>query len=544
MRNTPSEFPSGGTTPVGAPPGLTSGQSGLDILRVLLVEDNCHVLQFLTSAFKLNGCLVTTASTAEQAVDVLAETEFDLVVSDIRMAGLSGLDLLRTTKEKQLGTPVVLMTGVPSINSAVSGLRHGAYDYLPKPFSGKEVQQLVQRLRKDRLAGAGPVGQPAGLVEELVRRQSGMEGLFKIGELALAGLDPATFVDALLDSTMQSLRADAALLLVRDHDGSFTTSQRGDPELSGALLSLARDAFGDLLEAGKETRTLGAWEPALAAIAAPISGGGSTGILCLGRGVRAGAFLPDEKEFLLGYAQTTALALQRILLRENLEGNFIDMISSFVSALESKDLCLRGHSARVSLYAAEIAEAMRLSPPQVFVTRRAGILHDLGKLVILDSILHKPGRLSKDEYALITRHPLVAYKILKPLRFLKQEAEAIKYHHERYDGKGYPDGLKGEDIPLAARIVTVADSFDAMTSARPYRNALPHDVALAEVLRGKGVHFDPRVITAFAAIPRARIIEISRHLDFRAAAVLADPSGDPAVVTQPVTGQSAVEVDC
>jgi response regulator RpfG family c-di-GMP phosphodiesterase len=544
MTTTPSEFPSGGTTPVGAPPGLTVGQSGLDILRVLLVDDNSHVLQFLTSAFKLNGCLVTTASTAEQAVDVLAETRFDLVVSDIKMPGLSGLDLLRTMKEKQPDTPVVLITGVPSINSAVFGLRHGAYDYLPKPFSGKEVQQLVQRLRKDRLAGAGPVGQPTGLIEELVRRESGMEGLFKVGELALEGRDPATFIDTLLDLTMQSLRADAALLILRDHDGGFMASQRGDRELSGALLSLARDAFRDLLEAGRETRTLDARERALAAIAAPIPGGDSTGILCLGRDVRAGAFLPDEKEFLLGYAQTTALALQRNLLREDLEGNLIDMIASFVSALESKDLYLRGHSARVSLYAAEIAEAMRLSPPQVFVTRRAGILHDLGKLVILDSILHKPGRLSKDEYALITRHPLVAYKVLKPLRFLKQEAEAIKYHHERYDGKGYPDGLKGEDIPLPARIVTVADSFDAMTSARPYRRALPHDVALAEVLRGKGVHFDPRVITAFAAIPRARITEISRHLDIRAAGGLADPSGDPAAIAQSVTRQPAVEIDC
>jgi response regulator RpfG family c-di-GMP phosphodiesterase len=544
MTNTPSRFPSGGATPVGAPAGLTAGQSGLDILRVLLVDDNSHVLQFLTSAFKLSGCLVTTASTAEQAVNMLAQTEFDLVVSDIKMPGLSGLDLLRTTKEKQPGTPVVPMIGVSSINSAVFGLRHGAYDYLPKPFSVKEVQQLVQRLRKDRLAGADPVGRPAGLIKELVRRQSGMEGLFKIGELALEGLDPAKFVGTLLDFTMQSLRADAALLLMRDRDGSFTASQKGDPELGAALLSLAHGAFGDLIKAGKETRTLGARDRALAAIAAPIPGGGSAGILCLGRGVQAGAFLPDEKDFLLGYAQTTALALQRILLRENLEGNLIEMISSFVSALESRDLYLRGHSARVSLYAAEIAEAMQLSPPQVFVSRRAGILHDLGKLVILDSILHKPGRLSKEEYALITRHPLVAYKILKPLRFLGQEAEAIKYHHERYDGKGHPDGLKGEDIPLAARIVTVADSFDAMTSTRPYRSALPHEVALAEVVRGKGVHFDPRVISAFATIPRARITEISRHQDIRAAGVLADPPGDPAVLTQPVTGRSAVEVDC
>ncbi len=193
----------------------------------------------------------------------------------------------------------------------------------------------------------------------------------------------------------------------------------------------------------------------------------------------------------------------------------------------------------MSLYAGEIAGTMSLSPLQTFVTRRAGILHDLGKLVILDSILHKPGRLTKEEYALITRHPLVAYKILKPLRFLAQEADAIKYHHERFDGKGYPDGLRGEEIPLPARIVTVADSFDAMTSTRPYRSALPQDVALAEILRGKGVQFDPRVIDAFASIPRTRLNEIGRYYDARPT-VLGERAG-AAATAEVVTCKPAVD---
>jgi HD-GYP domain-containing protein (c-di-GMP phosphodiesterase class II) len=184
---------------------------------------------------------------------------------------------------------------------------------------------------------------------------------------------------------------------------------------------------------------------------------------------------------------------------------------------------------------------MGLSPLQVFVTRRTGILHDIGKLVILDSILHKQGRLTKEEYALITRHPLVAYRILTPLRFLAQEAEAIKYHQERFDGKGYPDGLKGEEIPLPARIVTVADSFDAMTSTRPYRSALPQDVALAEVLRGKGVRFDPRVIDAFASIARTRLSEINRYYDARAAQFGERPGGGTEV--EVVTCNPAVSAD-
>jgi response regulator RpfG family c-di-GMP phosphodiesterase len=544
MSNVPNELPLSAMMPV-TEPGTPSvaPPSGLDILRVLLVDDNAHVLQFLTSAFKMHSCLVSTAAAAEQALDLLSDTVFDLVVSDIKMPGLSGLDLLRAVKGKQPGTPVVLMTGVPSINSAVFGLRYGAYDYLPKPFSVKEVQQLIQRLRKDRQQGHA-LRQPAGLMEELARRQTGMEGLFRIGELALQGLDPGVFVETVLDFTIQSLRGDAALLLLRDHEGNFSPTQKGDPSLVNQLLSLLHGSFNQLVQtAGKETLTLTAHDQPFTALAALIPGvGKSMGILCLGRDAQTGAFLPDEKEFLLGYAQTTALALQRILLKENLESNLIDTISSFVNALESKDLYLKGHSARVSMFAGEIATTLGLTPTQVFVVRRAGILHDLGKLVILDSILHKPGRLTKEEYALITRHPLVAHKILKPLRFLAQEADAIKYHHERFDGKGYPDGLKGEEIPLPARIVTVADSFDAMTSTRPYRSALPHDVAFAEILRGKGVQFDPRVIDAFTSIPRSRLSEIARYYDARAGALTDKPGTSTSA--DAVSGKSAIEVDC
>jgi hypothetical protein len=346
-----------------------------------------------------------------------------------------------------------------------------------------------------------------------------------------------------LDYTIQSLRGDAALLLLRDPEGSFTPNQTGDPALGNALLSLLHGAFDELVRTGgKEALTLTTTDQPFTALAVLIPGvGTSMGILCLGRDARNGSFLPDEKEFMLGYAQTTALALQRILLRDNLETNLIDTISSFVTALESKDLYLKGHSARVSLYAGEIASTMGLSPLQVFVTRRTGILHDIGKLVILDSILHKQGRLTKEEYALITRHPLVAYRILTPLRFLAQEAEAIKYHQERFDGKGYPDGLKGEEIPLPARIVTVADSFDAMTSTRPYRSALPQDVALAEVLRGKGVRFDPRVIDAFASIARTRLSEINRYYDARAAQFGERPGGGTEV--EVVTCNPAVSAD-
>src|SRR5207245_10443457 len=152
-----------------------------------------------------NNCEVTTASTAEQAMELLGDTPFDLVVSDIKMPGLSGLDLLRAIKSKQPATPVVLITGVPSVNSAVFGLRHGAYDYLPKPFSVTEVKELIRRLRRDRAEGNGNVTYPAGLTEELARRQGGVEVISRIGEVALQGLEPSAFAEIVVEYTMQSL---------------------------------------------------------------------------------------------------------------------------------------------------------------------------------------------------------------------------------------------------------------------------------------------------------------------------------------------------
>jgi ribonuclease P protein subunit RPR2 len=154
-----------------------------------------------------------------------------------------------------------------------------------------------------------------------------------------------------------------------------------------------------------------------------------------------------------------------------------------------------------------------MSPDLVEVVRRGALLHDLGKLSIMDTILRKPERLTAEEFTIIKSHPVVGAKILEPLRFLTRETCAVRHHHERWDGTGYPDGLGGEDIPLVARVVTVADVFDAITSNRPYRTALALDEAREEITRGIGSHFDPAVVEAFMRIPPERLDEINRHYE-------------------------------
>lgn len=500
------------------------------MLRVLLVEDHGPTLDVLTELFMTSGCVVAPAMSAEQALDLLSDQVFDLLVSDIRLPGLSGLDLLRTVKSTHPGLPVVLITGMPSVHSAVSGLRHGAYDYLPKPFSVAEVERLLKRVRQDSLH----VGAPAGLAEEFTRRQLGMEGLFRVGTLAIQDLGPERFVDTILDYVVQGLRSRAAVMCLRDPDGVLRlVASRGPRPVVAHLQSLIETAVEELARAdGAETRTLAGPEEAVAAVAAVMPGaGGAMGVLCAGRDAQDGAYLPDETQFLLAYAQTIALALQKLLLREKVDSEPLELMSVFVSALdslESRDACLRGHSARVSLYAGEIATALGLSPAAVAVTRRAGLLHDLGKLALPDGVLLKPGPLTAEESRLARRLPVIGGRILRRLAAFEEEADAVLHHLEHYDGTGVPDGLQGEAIPRAARILTIADAFDAMTSPRPYRSALAVDAAVAELARGNGTQFDPAVVQAFAAIPRARLEEISQYFGRRGGA-----SPEPTVAEPP-----------
>jgi putative nucleotidyltransferase with HDIG domain len=188
-----------------------------------------------------------------------------------------------------------------------------------------------------------------------------------------------------------------------------------------------------------------------------------------------------------------------------------ETLAPFVAALEDRDVHLESHSMRVSLYAAELAQALRLSPPEVAVCRRAGLLHDIGKLALPDAILQKPAPLTEAEYADIKGHPEAGAQMLADLGFLAAEADVVRSHHEWYDGAGYPEGLAGKAIPLAARVVSVADVFDAVTTDRPYQPARSPVVALCELLRSAGSQFDPDVVAAFAAIPRARLAELARR---------------------------------
>ncbi|MBI4698399.1 MAG: HD domain-containing protein, partial [Nitrospirae bacterium] len=199
-------------------------------------------------------------------------------------------------------------------------------------------------------------------------------------------------------------------------------------------------------------------------------------------------------------ASQITVALENAKLYEDLGKLLINTITSLISVIDAKSPWTKGHSERVTQYAVEIAKEMGLQDKDVDHLKLCGILHDIGKIGTYDSLLEKTDKLTDEEYALIKKHPEKGAEILKPIKQLNDVIPGILHHHERYDGKGYPDGLKGKDIPLCASILSVADSFDSMVADRPYRRSTGKEYAIAELKRCAGSQFDPMIVEAFLRV--------------------------------------------
>jgi putative nucleotidyltransferase with HDIG domain len=206
--------------------------------------------------------------------------------------------------------------------------------------------------------------------------------------------------------------------------------------------------------------------------------------------------------------------------RHDLERSYIQTFESLAIALEAKDRYTAGHSQRVAKFSTLIARSLGLPREEVEIVGQVALLHDIGKIGMLDKILNKPANLTPEEREEIKSHPVVGAQILAPVRTFEKHVTGIKHHHEMYDGSGYPDRLKGKEIPLPARIVCLADAFDAMTSTRPYRLGLPLQTAMQEMTRMAGRQFCPECVDAFTRVLKSTgVVEIEN---------VADPAAPPA----------------
>ena len=332
---------------------------------ILVVDDEDFIREIICRKLGGSGFACDSAPSAEDALAKIAQNDYDCVLSDIHMPGMSGVDLLRQIKLQDQDLAVILVTGAPDIDAALEAMRLGAYDHLSKPLNLAALEMTVDRaLEKKRL------------VEENREYQHNLESMVK-----------------------------------------------------------------------ERTKQLSA-------------------------------------------------------ANEDLHRLFTGSIKALAQALEAKDEYTQGHSARVAEESVNIARYLSLSETEVQRMWLAGYLHDIGKIGIKETVLNKPGKLDEEEWDLIQQHPVVAGRILGPIPELSDVIDIIVHHHERYDGTGYPDGLEGSSIPLGARILAVADTYDALTSRRPYRDPLALEEAHRILGEAAGTYLDPVIATAFLNLKR------------------------------------------
>ncbi|MDQ5843889.1 MAG: response regulator [Acidobacteriota bacterium] len=333
--------------------------------RILIVDDEPEITAILTDLFEgHHDC--ATAGSAEEAMELLRKGEFELVVSDITMPGMSGLDMIPHVKSLSPNSVVVMISGMQTVESAIGALRLGAFDYVMKPFDLRQVEAVVKR--------------------------------------ALEHQD----------------------------------------------LIVAKQRYEDHLEELVEQRTA---------------------------------------------------ELDQTL--NSLEDAYRSTLKALTAALETRDLETHGHSERVVTYSLRLGREFGLDRKRMKSLEFGSLLHDIGKIGVPDLILRKPAKLTEEEWVLMREHPLHGQQILRGIEFLEGAARVVAQHHEKWDGSGYPLGLRDEEIDLCARIFSVADAFDAMTSDRVYRKGKPYEAAAQELDDWAGKQFDPKVVEAFHRVPKS-----------------------------------------
>jgi putative nucleotidyltransferase with HDIG domain len=247
-------------------------------------------------------------------------------------------------------------------------------------------------------------------------------------------------------------------------------------------------------------RILADFRPSSFIICPLIAENETIGILGADRRGDGNKLTPSDAELLSIFANNIAVAFMRARLDEEVKSSYVSSVRALVKAIEEKDMYTRGHSVRVAWMVVEIAKALGLPESEIEYLSFGSILHDVGKIGIPESIVKSPKLLSEAEFRIIKKHPLKGVEILQPIAFIKNHMHLIRNHHERWDGKGYPDGLAGNEIPLGAQIVAVADAYDAMTSSRPYRKRIPPKEAAREIQNNTGTQFSSQVSEAFLKV--------------------------------------------
>lgn len=511
---------------------------------IVLVDDEEKLGELLADLVTKAGYSVLRFTQPTRVLDYVRDKKPLLLLTDLKMPEMSGLELATRARQAIPDLPVVILTGYASIETAVRALRSGIDDYLTKPFSYEELVKVLERvLRARRLekenrrlveqlqrANQELLGHKRRLTSEvesanielreanlrLTRIVEDLGLLHHVAQLSTTTREKRQLLEEALGSVCSRLRAEIGSVLVAEANELIAFAVFGDR--SRELLNLRRPITGGIAgtvfetgrplfsgyEANPAANRLLARRPRYQSgqfVSTPITARGRViGVLSVADREGGLPFTREDAGLLETAAGEIGIAFDNLQQEEARRDDWIQTIHTLVETFEAKAPGFRGHSGRVARLVQRYAEHEGLSEEDRRRLVHAAYLHDVGKVAIPEEILSKNGKLTDDEYRVVQQHPVLGVQILRHLEFLADVRPIVRAHHERWDGCGYPDALKGHDIPRLATILAVADTWDAMLNERPYRPPLSREEALNELRTASGRQFDPKVVEAFISI--------------------------------------------
>lgn len=438
--------------------------------KILVIDDDIVNLKIAEHVLEKDYTVVCAKSGFE-GIDILKSDNIDLVLLDLYMPDMSGMDVLTKIREDESisGVKVVILTSSGMKTDVTEAIRLGALDFIKKPFFPNEflerIKRVLQIAKKDNILVVDDDKMNLAIVQKMLGIRYDV-ACVSSGREAIAYLNTNIPSMILLDLHMPEMNGLEVLEKIREQDNL------ADIPVVFLTADNDRKTEIDIFKAG-----------AMDFIQKPFV---------------AEVVIQRISRILELYHYQKSLKREVDKKTEELrESNrrvtnvLSQMIMALGSAIDAKDVYTNGHSERVAKYSGEIARRMGKSTQEINDIYYIGLLHDIGKIGIPDYIINKAGKLTEEEYELIKNHPNIGAEILSSITEMPGISFGAHWHHERFDGKGYPDGLAGEDIPEVARIICVADAYDTMTSKRVYRDVLPQKVARDEILKGRGTQFDP-----------------------------------------------------
>jgi putative nucleotidyltransferase with HDIG domain len=446
----------------------------------------------------------------EDALSLLEGRDVKLLVVSVREPDEKALELLKVAKEQDPLLTALLIVKEATHDFVLKILRVGCDGLVYGEFSPEEFYAtLSEALEKSALR----------------RDLSRLRLLYRLSQLMTSTFDLEKFLPVVLDIAVSELRASSGSIMLHDEATNelvIAAIHGLRKELLGRRQSVNEGIAGLVARRLKpviisprvnmEPQVLSMLKrkEIISSISFPmVCEGRFVGVLNV-NSVEGNVIFGEEDLELLSVLCTQAAAvIANIELHEKVHRSHLGAIMALARAIEARDPYTKGHSEKVSEYIVKFCEVLKVSVEDREALRVAGLLHDVGKIGIPDSVLLKPGKLTKEEYELIKRHPVISSSIIEQVPFPWDIRTAVYHHHERWDGKGYPSGLKGEEIPFSSRVIAVADTFDALTSDRAYRRAMSDDQALEVIKEVAGSQLDPELSKAFVSMMRSKKIASS-----------------------------------